>query len=381
MKDNSIHHQIEVFEPAHRVRDANHRIVVHRFRGTGGGPSIFFQAALHGNEHPGILVLLHLVELLEEAEVQGLMRGNVTIVPVSNPVGMSQRINGEIIGRFDLEGSGNFNRNFPAVEKAVLKALEKQKQSRVTRAEARALANEVFQSRQRPNELEDIKAKLLNMALEADLVFDCHADGESLLYLYAPDHAEAETEELSARLGCSILLLGSVPSSRSFEDAVNNFWAAMAERLSSAERAKLPFAVTLEFRGRNDVDDQLARSDAESLFAYLVKKGVIDGTMPKSKGKPPEKSPLRGVDCGRAPVTGIVVHRVNLGDLVKKGDIVAEIVDPLEREAIKTRWPMQAQTSGRVFSRNAVKLATRGDVVYKIAGNEILDTDPDDLLD
>ncbi|WP_396333107.1 hypothetical protein [Burkholderia anthina] len=43
----------------------------------------------------------------------GRFAGTVTVVPYANPIGLSQRLFGLVVGRFDFENGENFNRNFP----------------------------------------------------------------------------------------------------------------------------------------------------------------------------------------------------------------------------------------------------------------------------
>jgi predicted deacylase len=61
-----------------------------------------------------------------------------------------------------------------------------------------------------------------------------------------------------------------------------------------------------------------------------------------------------------------------LGDQVKKGDLVAEIVDPLADDPLTARTPVRALNDGLVISRCLKKLAAPGDSIAIIVGIESL---------
>jgi predicted deacylase len=77
----------------------------------------------------------------------------------------------------------------------------------------------------------------------------------------------------------------------------------------------------------------------------------------------------------RSPVTGLVVYRRRLGDLVRKGDLVATVIDPLGEET-----ELLAETDGRLFARHSQPYAWPGRVIGKIAGEVPLDSRTGNLL-
>ena len=88
-------------------------ITVLRYGEQGARPKIYLQTALHADEIPGMLVLHHLRELLDSAASESQIKGEIVVVPVANPIGMAQRIQGNISGRLDLNNGKNYNRNYP----------------------------------------------------------------------------------------------------------------------------------------------------------------------------------------------------------------------------------------------------------------------------
>src|SRR4051794_4796187 len=86
-------------------------IAIHRYTG-GGGPSVYMQASLHANELPAMLVAQHLIALLDAADAGGRIIGEIVIVPVANPIGLGQAVDGVHLGRYELATGQNFNRGF-----------------------------------------------------------------------------------------------------------------------------------------------------------------------------------------------------------------------------------------------------------------------------
>ena len=84
-----------------------------RFGHSGARPKAYLHAALHADEIPPLLVLHKLVLLLEQAERDDAVTGEVVVVPVANPIGSDQYLFGFHQGRY-AQGNGlNFNRGYP----------------------------------------------------------------------------------------------------------------------------------------------------------------------------------------------------------------------------------------------------------------------------
>ena len=83
-------------------------LVVHRFGRAGARPKAYLQAAIHANELPGAMALHHLLPMLVDAERRGRLRGEIVVVPVVNPIGLSQLVSNNHLGRYDFVGRENF---------------------------------------------------------------------------------------------------------------------------------------------------------------------------------------------------------------------------------------------------------------------------------
>src|SRR6266403_1894734 len=149
-------------------------IAVHRYAGTGSGLKVYMQASLHANELPAMLVGQHLIALLDTAEAEGRINGEIVIVPVANPIGLGQGVDGVHLGRYELATGQNFNRGFfdhaAALAERVKGRLGVDAVGNVglIRREWAALVAERAPS----SELASLRQHLMSRALDADIVLD-----------------------------------------------------------------------------------------------------------------------------------------------------------------------------------------------------------------
>jgi uncharacterized protein len=79
-------------------------------------------------------------------------------------------------------------------------------------------------------------------------------------------------------------------------------------------------------------------------------------------------SPLAAVEPLIAPQSGVVSFAVDVGAVVKQGDVVATLTDPMTGRSSEVR----AGTSGILFARASVRWATAGRRLCKIAGKHVI---------
>jgi len=89
------------------------REIVSLHYGQTGGPKAYIQASLHGDELPGMMVAYHLCRQLDALEAAGQIAGEIVLVPMANPIGLSQFMLHAHLGRFELTTGENFNRHYP----------------------------------------------------------------------------------------------------------------------------------------------------------------------------------------------------------------------------------------------------------------------------
>ena len=350
------------------------RLEVLRFGARDARPKAYFQASLHADETPAMLVANHLAERLRRAAVRGEVLGQVVLVPVANPVGLSQFVQGRALGRFALGGEGNFNRHFPdlgdAFDESVRRRLggDAHADAQILRAAyADALA------RIEPvGEVETLRHTLLGLACDADIALDLHCDSEALVHLYLGTCAWPGAADLSAQIGSEATLLASDSGGDPFDEALLAPWSRLAETHPELAIAPACLAGTVELRGRADVSDTLAAGDADNLYRFLQRRGVVGGDPGELPAPRCEATPLEAVDVIRSPVAGVVVYDKAPGARVREGERLARVVDPLERDFEAARTELRARCDGLMFTRTAERWVRPGAVVAKVAGSRPL---------
>ncbi|WP_394780235.1 succinylglutamate desuccinylase/aspartoacylase family protein [Undibacterium sp.] len=339
----------------------------------GVGPHIrkvYIQASLHADEIPGMLVAQHLRRKLEILEGEGRLAAEIVLVPVANPIGLAQALQGSPFGRFDMGTGVNFNRGYrnlvPQLKQLLVDLLGDDAQENIStiRSEARKLLADW----QPASETEALKKTLQTLSIDADLVLDLHCDSESVLHLYTGTPLADRIMPLACLLGAEAVLLATESGDDPFDETCGRIWWELAEHFG--QQYPVPLAcmpVTVELRGQADVTHALAEQDATQLIAFLVHTGHIeteDGQLPPLPAALCQPTPLEGVEPLVAAQPGIMVFSKKPGDMVQTGETIGELVDPASSEAT----PVIATVSGKLFARMAHRYAHRGTTLAKIAG-------------
>ena len=344
-------------------------LTVLRFGEPGARPKAYFQASLHADELPAMLALNHLVARLSSAEVSG----EIVIVPAANPVGLGQIVQGQSMGRFSLEGAGNFNRDFPdlvdAVDARVGAGLGGDAEANV--ASIRSAMEDVLGAMEPMGEVATLRHTLLTLACDADIALDLHCDSESVLHLFLGTPLWPDASDLSAQIGSRATLLAEDSGGGPFDEAVGGVWWALAARYPERPIPSACLSGTVEYRGRADLRDDLAAADADNLFRFLQRRGIVAGDPGPLPGALCDATPLEGVDMILSPVAGIVVYEAEPGDTVAAGDVVATVVDPMGADPA-ARTELTSRCAGVLFGRRYDRLTRPGRVVCKVAGAESL---------
>lgn len=342
-----------------------------QFGTPGARPKVYIQASLHAEELPGMLVAHHLRKLLDEADQKGDVTGEVILVPVANPIGLAQRLDHKPMGRFELDTAENFNRHYPdlakAVEPLVINALGVDPQVNAVLVRA-ALFNYLDQWKP-STELQSLRKTLLTLALDADLVLDLHCDCEAVMHMYAEEACWPPLAPLANLLKCEAVLLAKNSGGGPFDECLSGAWWQLKQLLEAkGNTAPIPQAcstTTIEFRGEADVDHSVAQQDAEALWAFLKHTGAIrsasDVQIPEAIC---QATPLAGSETLTTPVPGLLVFASDVGQRVQPGDLIAEIVDPING----TAHPIVAGVAGVFYARVRERYLTSGGEVGKIAG-------------
>ncbi|TIM50556.1 succinylglutamate desuccinylase/aspartoacylase family protein [Mesorhizobium sp.] len=318
---------------------------VFRFEGTDkAASSAYLQAALHAGELPGVVAIDVLMPMLEKAEAEGRIKGDITIVPQANPIGRAQYHFGEHQGRFHLGTRTNFNRGFPLLAAPDVELLP---DTTLGTADQR------------------LKTRLLQLTIGHDIVLDLHCDDEGLAYLYVHTSLWPAMADCAAAMGVDAVILWDEDTDGTFEGASITPYLNLPAEVARFDRR---VATTVEYRGILDVDGALAGADAEGLYRLLVARGVIlDQALSTPGSFTGIVAPLENIDMMPAPRAGAVLYNVKPGDRVAKGAPLATIVHaPGEADG---RTQVFAPQAGIILTRRSRRIIRAGEDLLKLVGD------------
>jgi predicted deacylase len=349
-----------------------HRLTVLNFGAAGTGGKAYLQAGLHADEFPGMLVLRILAGYLAEAEARGAVHGEILLVPQANPIGLTQTETSFLCGRLESGTGENFNRSYADLSDLPSLSLGPDAASNIETI--RAAMSERLAAMQPDGALAHLRRRLLTLAHDADLVLDLHADNEAEPHMYVGPALWPAAEDIAAAIDARAVLLAETSGGYPFDEACASPWGALAANNPGVPIPPACLAATLELGCNDDVDPQRAADQARALLRMLAGRGFVEGTAgnPALSCRPTALTAMAQV---RSPVTGLVAYRSRLGDLVRKGDLVATVIDPLGEET-----ELRAETDGRLFARHSQPYAWPGRVIGKIAGEIPLDGRTGNLL-
>ncbi len=333
----------------------------------GARPKVYLQGGLHADEMPGPLALFHLMSLLDTAEAEGRITGHVVVVPVANPIGLSEWLLHKPVGRRDLEGAHNFNRGYPDLAALAGDALEGRlgddPQANV------AIIREAFAAAlaavKPDTEVDELRIRLIQGSHDADIVLDLHCDHRAVMHFYASTARPEITDLLGRCTGSVLALIEDVSGGNAFDEAHTAPWRALRDRFG--DRVPSPcFSTTLEYRGQGDVSDALAAQDADGLMAFLTAISALIGGPAPAHGTA-EEMPLAGAVEFMAPMGGIVSWVTRPGDRVSEAQVLGHVTDAAARRRVEIRAP----TMGLLFRQELWTTCLKGQGLCHVAGRDI----------
>jgi predicted deacylase len=357
-----VHHLLSGSPPGTR-----REVVSAHYGPQGDARKAYVQASLHADELPGMLVAQHLQQRLAALESEGRLRGEVVVVSAANPIGLAQTVLQKHQGRFDLGSGENFNRHYPALFETMLPRLQGRltANAQANTAVVRALLRELIAEQKVASEVESLRQTLHGLACDAEIVLDLHCDSEALLHLYTSTALWPEAEALARFTGAEASLLADESGDNPFDEACAQIWRQLRDEFGA--RFPIPLAclsATLELRGERDVSHPLAMRDADALIAFLTHRGLVGGALPVLPLLLNPATPLAGTELLKAPASGLLVFVRTLGDRVRAGDVIAELIDPVSGEL----HTIASRIDGLFFAHESQRYARAGSSVAKIAG-------------
>ena len=353
--------------PGHR-----HSLNVLRFGAPGARPRATIQAALHADEVPGLLVAQALREQLLALEAAGQLRGEVQLVPYANPIGLAQQVNGQHQGRFDVRDGVNFNRNHPDLAQAACAALQGRlgDDAQANVLAVRVALRDAAAALTASHPAQDLKNKLVQLAIDSDVVLDLHCDSQAVMHLYGLTPQADLCAELGALLGARAVLLATESGDSPFDEACSSPWLKVQQQFAPHPVPLACFCATVELRGEADTDHALARQDATAIIEFLRRRGIVAGSAQPLPDALCQPTPLAGSEPITAPRAGVVVFHLEPGAWVPAGTVVADVVDIDSGEVI----PIRSESAGVLYARIATRWATPGKRLAKIAGTSLART-------
>ena len=345
-------------------------VTLYRFGTPGAGTKVYLQAGLHADELPGVLILQHFLDLMQQAEAQDAILGEVLVVPMANPIGLSNWQFQRPQGRHDPDTLQNYNRNYPDLADLVgdtlvgkLTASAATNQTLIRAAFRNALSGMTPKT-----DLEELQITLLHWSCDADYVLDLHCDHHAILHLYAASHRPADTTALCRATGAELALIQDVSGGLAFDEAHSVPWMHLRDRFAPDHPVPIAcFSTTLEYRGQFDVDDTMAQQDAANLMGFLGQIGVLkDIAAPRHADA--VHLPLGGAAEVFAPQGGVVTWAARPGDWVAAGQVLGNVTDPVSRR----RLALTAPQDGLLFRIELWPSCTRGQGLAHVAGESVV---------
>ncbi|MGD2095934.1 MAG: M14 family metallopeptidase [Desulfobacterales bacterium] len=342
----------------------------------------YIQAGLHADEAPGFVVMHHLIELFDRADAENKIKGHIVLVPVANPIGVSQWHDEVLHGRFDFFNHINFNRQYPDIAAQIAVQVKNHLGSSAEENVAliRKIAGEILGPISPPDEAAALKHQLLLLSFDADIVLDLHCDYQALMHVYLGTPLWPDAKDLCAQLGAEVTLLAADSGVTPYDEACSRIWWQLAKKFPDHPIPSACLAATVELRGMADVTHAQAQQDAQNIFWFLQRRGFIKGSAPELPPLRNEATPLRAVEHLKAAAPGVVVFLKAPGDRVDKGEVIAEIVNPAADGPDNRLTPVKSAVSGIVFSINTDRYARPGRILAKIAGKEPIKEKGENLL-
>ena len=355
----------EIGIPVYRIRPANSKSNL---------PLIYIQSAVHAAEMQGSAVIHKLINQLKDLT----LKAEFVLVPNCNPFGRTQRAGEYLQGRFDATTGNNWNRFYHYNENDVeefFNSLPEEQLFKLTggdeveliRGFKSFLADKLTQKLENPwgvNTAQFLNTTLQSMATEADLVLDLHTGPSSTRHIYSPVFL-AESATLF-----NIENIISIPTkfAGALDEASFTPWCYLAEKLAGLG-IQLKYRVkafTVELGSQENICLNQALEDSAGILNYLQHAGFIDGFEPL-KLTEIHTTPLENYRTLYSKHAGMVEYIAKAGEKVKKGQVIARVLNSLQFENGKGIAEITSPEDGYIILHYPSAAVQVGTQLYKIA--------------
>ena len=335
---------------------------------------VHLQAALHADEQPGTMALHHLLPRLRNADAAGQLTARFTIFPSVNPLGLATAALRHHIGRYDLQTGINYNRRWPDLYPLIAPALAGRlgADPAANIAAIRAAVLHWIDRQQPASAIQHLRLLVLRSAAVADIVLDLHCDDDSLKHIFTSPELMPGLQDLADWMGVAATLTAQDSGGGSFDEVLPALFRKAQLANPSHPIAMAAETATLEYRGRADSFDSIGQEDAAGLFGFFAGRGLIATAAGSTPPAAPDPTPFEATEVLRADAPGLLAYRVQLGEPVRQGQPIADLIAMDGPHAFMARRPILAGTDGFVLSRVSAKYVRRGDPIAKIVGTSVL---------
>ncbi len=207
-------------------------------------------------------------------------------------------------------------------------------------------------------------------------MLDLHCDFEAVTHIYLGTPLWENSENLSMEMGTVVTLIAESSGGDPFDEACSKTFWELAKKFPDYPLPNACLSATIELRGRCDVQHETAIKDANNIFSFLVRRKHIDGEPSELPVLLNDATPLSGVQQILSVDAGVIVYKKEIGDFVKKGEVVADIVNAIEDRVIQ----IKSETDGILFTKRANRLTQKGLILGRIAGKNSLEGKGEFLL-
>ncbi|MEG3863598.1 succinylglutamate desuccinylase/aspartoacylase domain-containing protein [Microcoleus sp. herbarium12] len=352
---------------------------VYQFRGAIPGKKAYIQSNLHGAEISGNAVIHQLIEFLMSQDSNQLI-GEILLVPVCNPVGVSQRSHHFSPGRYNHYDGEDWNRIFWDFEKegediqAFAKShinldadtIKYKYRKEIAWSFAKQLARINAPSCRPYSEI--YRYQLQSLCLDADYVLDLHSStNQAVDYIYC---FSSRSESAKAFLLDRGILFDEYDGD-AFDEAFLKPWLALEKSLTELGSA-IVFDVeawTLELGSGMQMNPESVAKGLRGIKNYLATKGLlkIEGfPLPETAAHPMILTPKNSVKKYYAPAGGMIQNRVQLGSFVKKGDRLYQILSFNKNGELPSLVEVSAESDVFVFDVSTNHSVNQGEYVLSV---------------
>ncbi len=332
------------------------------------GKKIYIQSSLYADEFSGILVVWKLKQALQQLEQQGLLDGEIILVPVANPIRQNQNLLNICSGCNGIEFSNHAHCGCYEILDDAVKLMGEKLGDKVL-LNKQKVKQELYSALETitPNTEYQSQQKALQMLYcNADIILDLRCNLEAITHTYCTNYSWQAIEPLARLLKSQINIITDDTGGHSvnFFAGGDVIWTRLKERFGDRLGDYSCYSATLEISAQAEICRTGAGDEVNAILMYLSYLGVVSDSyeLPRRKADAIKQELVESLI---SPIAGIIIFHQQPGVIVSENQLIAEVINPLTDDVDEIR----ATQAGILFSITRHKMAVAGMLVARIAGN------------